>query len=258
MSFFCSWYALHYILHLLWSGKLHLSLCTCCFHLLILQFHYAYSQFDPIAFANFGSPFETCFFFLCPLFFLTNLFFRLKLLQQLPRLDSCPKINSFNEKITNFFLTLCYFLFKIIKLITKHKKLDFLSQIHLGDGCQMVSTKIFKNFNTRIFCNKIYAQELISWILNKYTKAFYNSYYNNHSVFLAQISSSNDINYINVLHVSKENPCSKLKNKFILHLWVTHFFFPYNSTSIPCIISVTQCAKNSLWKKNQILPSKHY
>lgn len=30
MSFFCSWYALHYILHLLWSEKLHLSLCTCC------------------------------------------------------------------------------------------------------------------------------------------------------------------------------------------------------------------------------------
>jgi hypothetical protein len=110
----------------------------------------------------------------------------------------------------------------------------------------MVSTKIFKNFNIRIFCNKIYAQELIFWILNKYTKAFYNSYLNNYSVFLAQISSSKDINCINVLHVYKKNPCSNLKNNsfsdFELLLCI-----PYNSTSIPCIISVTECAKNSLW-----------
>jgi hypothetical protein len=51
--------------------------------------------------------------------------------------------------------------FKIIKLTTKHKNLDFLSQIHLGDGCEMVNTKIFKNFNTRIFlqqnlCSRAY------------------------------------------------------------------------------------------------------
>jgi hypothetical protein len=88
-------------------------------------------------------------------------FFRLKLLQQLPRLDSCPKRNSFNEKITNFFLTLSYLFFKIIKLTTKHKNLDFFSQIHLGDGCQMVSIKFKKKFNTRIFlqqnlCSRAY------------------------------------------------------------------------------------------------------
>jgi hypothetical protein len=47
---------------------------------------------------------------------------------------------------------LSYQFFETKKLVTKHRNLNLFSWIHLRDGHQIVSTKYFKDYNTKSKC----------------------------------------------------------------------------------------------------------